>query len=67
MTIHRYHHHGRSVAVNDRYQGQHKDICICHQCRHRYCQAATLTHDLSETVGRVVVMACKDFEHEETQ
>ena len=60
--IHRYHHHGRSVAVNDRYQGQHKDICICHRCAHRYCNAAQMAFDMSKVIGLVLVMECKDFE-----
>ena len=65
MTIKRYEHNKQIVAAEEAFHGKHHDICICHSCRHRYCPIATLTHDLSETVGRVVVMECRHFDHEE--
>lgn len=34
MTIERYEHHGRTVAVESELKGKHREHCLCYACQH---------------------------------
>jgi len=65
----RYSHYGMGVTAREKYQGCHKDICICHSdCCYfkpeepsQHCNVAAMAYQLSREVGIVLVMACKRY------
>lgn len=70
MTVERYDHHGRDVAVITDLRGKHREHCLCYRaCRHfrpgqpNHCEIASANYALCREHGLVTpVYECPKYE-----
>lgn len=64
-----YSHHGMNVSVKSKFKGKHKEMCLCHECKHFYpntkenCVFAQRAFELSKDVGLALILECEYFQH----